>query len=150
MPRPNPANPLMHPRPRAPRGLDLLARACLVVLFPPSGIDKIMHWDSALKQADSSIVPPAAGPPMVAAAAITELVAPVCIVTGRFDRSAAFVLAGFSTVTALLYHPFWQFPGFWSPRNKVGNAHLWDFLKNFGLIGGLLLVVLGRKRGARL
>jgi len=41
-----------------------------------------------------------------------------------------------------MYHQFWTFPRFWS-RNGEGRAHLWDFLKNFGLVGGLLLVVIG-------
>jgi hypothetical protein len=31
---------------------------------------------------------------------------------------------------------------FWSP-GSAGYPHLWDFLKNFGLVGGLLLIVLG-------
>ena len=127
---------------RRRRLLRTLARLCLVVLFPFSGLDKVFHWSNALKQADSSVVPKVAGPAMLAAGMLVEFLAPVCIVTGWQDRPAAFVLAGFCAVTAILFHPFWQFPEFWSPSDKEGNSHLWDFLKNFGLVGGLLLVVL--------
>ncbi len=126
--------------------LPLLARFCLVCMFPPSGLDKVVHWQAALKQADSSILPKPAGPPMLVAAILIEWITPVCIVLGWHDRLAAFVLAGFCAITAVLFHPFWQFPGFWSPQNKEANAHFWDFLKNFGLVGGLLLVAKGPRR----
>ncbi|GEP06890.1 DoxX family protein [Methylobacterium oxalidis] len=118
----------------------LLAKICLVVLFPFSALDKIMHWDDAMKQASSGPLPGAAL--MLVLGTIVEIVAPICIVTGYYDRIAAFVLAGFCAVTAILFHRFWEFPGFWS-RKGEGNAHFWDFWKNFGLVGGLLLVTLG-------
>jgi putative oxidoreductase len=70
-------------------------------------------------------------------------VTPVCIVIGWHDRLAAFVLAGFCAVTAVLYHPFWKFADFWTPGDSKGRRHFWDFLKNLGLAGGLLLVVIG-------
>lgn len=121
----------------------LLARICLVVMFPFSALDKVVHWDDALKQADSSIVPKPLGPLLLAAAIVVESVTPVCIVIGWHDRLAALVLAFFCVVTALLFHPFWRHGNFWSPRDKEGNAHFWDFLKNFGLVGGLLLILIG-------
>lgn len=121
----------------------LLARICLVVLFPFSGLDKIVHWKDALKQADSSVLPPSFGPPMLVAGTLIEIIGSVCIVAGWHDRLAALVLAGFCAVTAVLFHQFWRFPGFWSKAGSEGNAHFWEFWKNFGLVGGLLLVVIG-------
>lgn len=129
---------------RLDRGaMPLLARTCLVVMFPFSGYDKIVHWNSALKQADFSIVPKAVGPAMLIAAMLVEFITPVCIVTGWHDRLAALILAGFCVATAFLFHPFWRYPDFWSPNDKEGNSHFWDFLKNFGLVGGLLLLLIG-------
>ena len=82
--------------------LRTLTRASLVVLFPFSAADKILHWDQAMKQAKS-------GPPPFAGASrdfnggvAVEAIAPLCIVTGRGDRQAAAVLAGFCAATALL------------------------------------------------
>jgi len=118
----------------------LLARLCLVVLFPFSALDKVMHWNDALKQAESSFIP--GGAVLVVLAIAIELVTPVCIVIGWHERLAAFVLAGFCAVTAALYHPFWKFADFWTPGDSKGRRHLWDFLKNFGLVGGLLLLVI--------
>ena len=120
--------------------LPLIARIFLVVLFPFSALDKVIYWDDALKQARSSFVP--GGAVLVILAIVVEVVAPVCIVTGWHDRLAAFVLAGFCVVTAVLYHPFWSFPDFWTPGDSKGRNNFWDFLKNLGLAGGLLLIVM--------
>ena len=116
----------------------LLLRICLVVLFPFSGLDKIINWSSAIEQAGRSALAPA----MLVAAIAVEFVTPACIVLGWHDRLAAFVLAGFCAVTAVLYHQFWRYPDFWRFREGEGLEHFWEFLKNFGLVGGLGLVVL--------
>lgn len=118
----------------------LFARVCLVIMFPFSALDKIVHWKEAMQQATSSILP--GGAVLIVIAIVVEFLTPVCVVIGWHDRLAAFVLAGFCAVTALLYHPFWKYPQFWS-RAGEGRSHFWDFLKNFGLVGGLLLIAIG-------
>ena len=120
--------------------IPLIARVCLVVLFPFSALDKIVHWRAATKQAESSFIP--GGAVLVVAAIAIEIAMPVCIVFGWYDHIAALVLAAFCVVTAVLYHPFWNFPDYWSPGDSEGRRHLWDFLKNFGLAGGLLLIAI--------
>jgi len=40
---------------------------------------------------------------------VIEFVTPVCIVVGWYDRLAAFILAGFCVITAVLFHQFWRF-----------------------------------------
>jgi putative oxidoreductase len=116
----------------------LLLRICLVVLFPFSGLDKIVNWSAAMKQAGTLPFKPA----MLVASIAVEFAAPVCIVTGWHDRLAAFILAGFCVVTAVLFHQFWRFADFWRFREGEGLDHFWEFLKNFGLVGGLGLIVL--------
>lgn len=118
--------------------LPLLLRVALVILFPFSALDKVVNWSSAARQAGPGPLTPA----MLVAAILVEAVAPVCIVLGWHDRLAAFILAGFCVVTALLYHQFWRFPDFWRFRPGEGLEHFWEFLKNFGLVGGLGLVML--------
>lgn len=116
----------------------LLLRICLVSLFPFSALDKVFNWGSAMKQAGATPLAPA----MLVAAIVIELVTPACIVTGWHDRLAAFVLAGFCVATAVLYHQFWRFADFWRFRPGEGLEHFWEFLKNFGLVGGIGLIVL--------
>jgi putative oxidoreductase len=114
-------------------------RVFLVILFPFSGLDKILNWPSAMKQAGGIFWPRG----MLVASIAVELLAPVCIVTGWHDRFAAFVLAGFCVITAVLFHQFWRYPEFWRFKEGAGLEHFWEFLKNFGLVGGLGLVMLG-------
>ncbi len=116
----------------------LLLRISLVVLFPFSALDKILNWGAAMKQAGGLPFKPA----MLVASIIVEIVTPLCIVTGWHDRLAAFILAGFCVITALLFHQFWRFPDFWRFREGEGLGHFWDFLKNFGLVGGLGFIML--------
>lgn len=120
-------------------GVPLLIRICLVVLFPFSALDKVVNWTDALKQARSSVLP--GGPVLLVLAIVVEVATPVMIVAGWHDRLGAFVLAGFCAVTAVLYHRFWTFGDFWAPGDSKGRSHFWDFLKNFGLVGGLFLLV---------
>lgn len=117
----------------------LIARICLVVMFPFSALEKIFDWRTSLEQANSSWVP--GGPVLLVFAIIIEAVTPICIVAGWHDRAAAFVLAGFCVVTAILYHPFWAYPHLLSDPKSAAREHFWQFTKNFGLVGGLLLVV---------
>ena len=116
----------------------LLLRFFLVTIFPFSGLDKILNWGSAMKQAGNIPYKPA----MLVASIIVEFVTPVCIVAGWHDRLAAFILAGFCVITAVLFHQFWRFPDFWSFKEGEGLEHFWEFLKNFALVGGLGFVVL--------
>jgi putative oxidoreductase len=116
----------------------LALRIFLVVLFPFSALDKVVNWGSAMKQAGSVPFPQA----MIVAGIVVEVVTPFCIVFGWHDRLAAFVLAGFCVVTAVLFHQFWRYPDFWRFKEGEGLQHFWEFLKNFGLVGGLGLVML--------
>ena len=118
---------------------DLLARLLLVCMFPLSAYDKIVHWREAMAQEETEPLPcPEAL--MVVAIAI-EALTPLCIVFGWHDRLAAFILAGFCVVTAILFHPFWKYPHFWRDAGD-GRQHFWDFFKNLCLAGGLGLLVI--------
>ena len=128
--------------------VQVFARCCLVVLFPFSALDKVLNWDEAIKQAKKGPIPEAA-PVLMTAAIATEAAAPIAIVAGRRDREAAALLAGFCTATALLYHPFWQHDDLFDKGKSAGRQELWEFLKNFGLVGGLLFVACERKQPRR-
>ncbi len=102
-----------------------VARICLVAMFPFSAIDKLWHRKSALAQTETAGIP--GGPALLAAAIGVEAITPICIVSGWFDRPAAVVLA---------------YGDFFGPDDaSKGRDHFWEFVKNFGLVGGLLLVV---------
>ncbi len=120
-----------------------LTRLSLVCLFPPSGLDKIINWDEAMQQAKSGILPGA--PALLAASVVLETLAPVAIVAEKHDRQAAALLAAFCAVTAVVYHQFWTYDDLMAKQKSEGREHLWEFLKNFGLVGGLMFVALEPK-----
>jgi len=122
----------------------LLARIFLVGMFPFSALDKVVNRAEALAQARSSIVPNALAPLLLAMGAVLEVVAPVCIVVGWMAEPAALALALFCVLTALLFHPFWLRGDLLRKGPSTDRAHFWDFTKNFGLAGGLLLVAAGQ------
>lgn len=116
------------------------ARVCLVAMFPFSAIDKIWHWDNSLAQTRSSGLP--GGKAMLIAAIAVEAITPAMIVTGFYDRLGAVLLAGFCVVTGFLYHPFWRWDDFWiAADTSKAREHFWQFWKNLGLVGGLILVI---------
>ena len=117
-----------------------IARLFLVAMFPFSAADKVWHWRNSLAQTESDGLP--GGRILLVLAILVEGLTPICIVLGWMDRPAAVLLAGFCVVTAVLYHPFWAYPDFFSPSDaSKSREHFWQFLKNFALVGGLLLVV---------
>ena len=120
----------------------LLLRICLVILFPFSTLDKVFNWKNALKQAQDGILP--GGALLLIAAMFVETGCSILIVIGVLDRAAAALLAFYCIVTALLYHQFWAYGDFFTKDEaSKGRSHFWEFLKNFGLVGGLGLIVLG-------
>ncbi len=126
-----------------PATLDIAGRVLLVSMFPFSAIDKLLHREEALAQARSSFLPGA--PFLLVLGGALELAAPVCIVGGWWAREAALLLAAFCVATAVLFHPFWHAGDFWAARDSVARNHFWDFMKNLGLAGGLLLVAAGAR-----
>ena len=120
-----------------------MARLLLVLMFPFSALEKVFFKKEALAQADSTGFPQPVGITLLALGGILEFVAPFCIVFGWYARPAAWLLAGFCGLTALLYKPFWKPGDLMAPVNSQGRGLFWDFLKNFALAGGLALIGLG-------
>lgn len=121
-------------------GAILLARIGLVILFPFSALHKIFFHQEALEQAESSILP--GGAVLLILAGTLEIVGSALIVLGLFDRLVAFLMAGYCVITALLFHRFWLYPDLLAQGESQGRTHLFDFMKNVGLAGGFLLLIL--------
>jgi putative oxidoreductase len=123
--------------------MTVAARALLVMLFFPfSLLDKIVNFRGAVAQA-AQIAPGGLAVAMILAGMAIELVMPLAILTGIADRAAGLVMAGYCMVTALLWKQFWKPGDFWRKDASRGRDLFWDFLKNFALAGGFLLLVAG-------
>lgn len=120
----------------APAGRILL---CLVFLI--SGIQKIVDVAGTQQYMQAMGVPGILVYPVIA----LEIFGPLAVILGWKAREAAFLLAGFSILSAFLFH--------WNLSDQIQTIML---LKNFAIAGGLLMIVahgpgtlsVGRSRSA--
>ena len=122
----------------------VLARCAAIALFLPfSALDKILNPKQAIRQAEqvSSFRPLAII--MLTAGCALEVLTSVAILSGVADRLAAFVLAAYCVLTAVLWKQFWRAPHFRFQGQGRGRETFWDFFKNLALAGGFLLFAFG-------
>jgi len=108
------------------RGTELAGRILLAALFLLSGLGKIGSY-SATAAYMSSVGVPAALLPLVIA---TEVGGAISIIVGWKTRITAFLLAGFTALTALTFH-----------TNFADQIQMVMFLKNVSIAGAFLLLV---------
>jgi putative oxidoreductase len=126
----------------------LIVRCLLVVLFLPfSALDKVVGFEGAVQQAQEVFKPRALATLVLMCGLAIEVIASLGVVTGVADRLAALVLAAYCAATAVLYKRFWRPGDFWSPGDSKARGLFWDFLKNFSLGAGFLLIVVGTHGG---
>ncbi|MFZ5619190.1 MAG: DoxX family protein [Pseudomonadota bacterium] len=101
-------------------------RIFLAGLFLFSGIGKLAAYEASQGYMEAMGVPGALLPAVIA----SEIIAPLALIAGFKARVAAFLLAGFSIVTALLFH-----------SNFADQIQQVMFLKNLSIAGGLLMIV---------
>jgi putative oxidoreductase len=120
----------------------------LVALFLPfSALDKILNFGAATDQAREAVSNAGIARLLILAGLCVEIVCSAAILTGMADRLAALILGLYCLITALLWKQFWAVPGF-HLRGPDGHRELfWDFLKNFALGGGFLLLAFGGQAG---
>jgi putative oxidoreductase len=101
-------------------------RVLLAVLFLLSGLGKLGAYSATVAYMASAGVPGALLPLVIA----TEIGGALAIIVGWRTRTVAFLLAGFSLLTALTFH-----------RNFADQQQLINFLKNVSIAGGFLLLL---------
>ena len=106
--------------------IDLVGRILISVLFLISAYDKIFSIDGSMSWMEGFGVP---GFLLYLAIAL-EIILPLCIIIGYQARISAGLLAIFCLATAFIFHL-----NFVDPIQKI------SFLKNLGLAGGFLFIV---------
>ena len=126
----------------------LAVRYALVCLFFPfSALDKVLNFEGAVAQAQAFTKARRPAVLMILIGLAVEVLMPLAILTGIADRLAAFILAGYCGVTALLWKQWWRPGDFWARGDSKARDLFWDFLKNVSLAGGLLLIPFGLHAG---
>lgn len=113
--------------------LDLLGRLLIAALFLMSGIGKITGYAGTGQYMAS------AGMPLVElllpAGIALEIGAALALVVGFQTRLAAFGLIVYTLIATYFFH------NFWTMEEPALTAQRIAFMKNMGLIGGLLIVM---------
>jgi len=119
-------------------------RCLLVGLFLPfSALDKLLNFRQAAAQASQAVSSWFLATVLIACGFCIEVGMSAAILTGIADRLAAFILAGYCIMTALLWKQFWKRPDFRLQGASAGRDVFWDFMKNVALAGGFLLLSFG-------
>jgi putative oxidoreductase len=105
---------------------ELTGRSLLALLFLLSGLGKLGAYGATAAYMSSQGVPGALLPVVIA----TELLGAITIILGWNTRIVAFLLAGFSLLTALTFH-----------NNLADQTQMIMFFKNISIAGGFLLLV---------
>jgi putative oxidoreductase len=106
---------------------ELGGRILIALIFVAAGASKLGAGYAATQGYMQAMHVPGALLPLVI---VTELGAGLLVVLGLWTRPAAFALAGFSVLSALLFH-----------ANFGDQTQQIMFMKNLAIAGGLLLLV---------
>ena len=101
-------------------------RILISLIFVVSGISKLGNFSGTQGYMESVGVPGMLLPIVIA----VELLGGLAIILGWHTRIAAFLLAGFSLVSAVLFH-----------ANFGDQMQMIMFMKNLALAGGFLMIV---------
>lgn len=113
--------------------LILFSRVLLSLPFLYSGVDKCLHWTAAQREVAASGLP---WPTLLhLVTVVLQLGAGFSVLIGIEARLGALLLCLFLVPVTVMYHPFWKRSG----TDLVAEAD--HFLLNFGVIGGLSMII---------
>jgi putative oxidoreductase len=101
-------------------------RFLISLIFVTSGLSKLASFSGTQAYMESAGVPGVLLPAVIA----IELLGGLAIILGWHTRIAAFLLAGFSLLSAVLFH-----------ADFGDQMQMVMFMKNLGLAGGFLMMV---------
>ena len=131
---------------------DRVARPLLAAMFIGGGVDALQHPDTKVKRAETVTVPLGEAVPalrhdtrtLVEANGGVQVVFGALLAVGTAPRLAASALIASLVPTTLAGHRFWE------EMDEDTRALQWtQFLKNLGLLGGLVLVATERTPRSR-
>ena len=105
---------------------NLVGRVLISLMFLLSGINKISGYSGTQGYMEAMGVPGQLLPLVI----LTEVLGSIAIIIGYKTRIAAFLLAGFSLLSAFLFH-----------ANFADQMQMIMFMKNIAISGGFLFLV---------
>jgi uncharacterized membrane protein YphA (DoxX/SURF4 family) len=112
-----------------------VAHPLLAGMFVAGGLDALMHPGPRVEMVRNAGL--SSPETLVRVNSVADVTAGLALATNRAPRLSALVLAGSLVPTTVVGHPFWT-----EKDKAVRKQQLVHFLKNLGLLGGLLLAVI--------
>jgi putative oxidoreductase len=109
--------------------IDLIGRILISVMFLMSGINKIGSYSATQSFMESNGVPGM----LLSFTILFEIGAPLAVIIGWQIRWVSLALAGFSVLTAILFH-----------ANFSDQMQMIMFMKNITITGGFLILAIHR------
>ena len=125
--------------------ITLIARIMLSLVFILSGANSLIGWGEAANRMvargmDLRNILGSGGTvlvhAMLAVAVVLLLIGGLSVLLGLRARWGAVVLIAFLVTTTLIFHNFWAVGA-----GSVKQVEMVSFMKNLGLIGGLMMIV---------
>ena len=112
-------------------------RVLLASLFILGGVNKIANYAATLEQMEGAGLPLAGL--LLPVVVLLELCGGLLVAfAGRGFRYAALALAGFTVLTNIVFHDFWNISG------EIRQLELSLFFKNISIAGGLIFLACHR------
>ena len=112
--------------------LDLIGRVFISLIFLLSGFSKISNYESTVGWMESLSVPGI----FLMLTIVLEIIAPIFIIIGYKVKISATLLSFFCIATAFIFH-----------NDFSNHMEFISFMKNIGLAGGFLFLVINGARG---
>lgn len=110
----------------------IIGRSLIGLYFLVPGVMKFVAWDMhiALMEKHGMIFIPV----LLVLAGVIQIVASISILMNRYVAPSAFILALMVVAINFNLHDFWNFTG------QEGAHEMQNFIKNLGILGGLLVL----------
>jgi putative oxidoreductase len=112
----------------------LISRLLISAIFAQGALGKILGWTGQASYMQSHQLPAKLIPAMLGIALLIEAGGVLCLLVGWKARVAAFVMFLYLGIVSVLLHNFWTLHG------MSAGAMQTQFLKNVGIMGGLLMI----------
>ena len=111
-----------------------IARLLISAIFVQGALGKILGWSGQASYMQSHQLPVQLIPTMLGVALLIEAAGVLCLIAGWKARAAAFVMFLYLGVVSVLLH------NFWAAHGTTAGGMQTQFLKNLGIMGGLLMI----------
>ncbi|HET9282299.1 MAG TPA: DoxX family protein [Candidatus Angelobacter sp.] len=112
----------------------LLARLFICAIFVQGTLGKILGWSGQAAYMQSHNLPGQLIPSMLGIALVIEAAGVLCLIVGWQARATAVVMCIYLGVVSVLLH------NFWAAQGMAAGGMQTQFLKNVGIMGGLLMI----------